>query len=70
MCAKNSGYIKTPPGLKLKQNHQVLDYLVIIPNPFTPVGQVPIVFLPQGFGRGQLLRLHIQYFILQIVCRN
>lgn len=60
-------------GIWRQSLNKTAKYLItwqLVPTPFTPAGQVPIVFLPQGFGRGQLLRLHIQYFILQIPCQK
>lgn len=40
------GYIKTMLGLKFKQNHQVLDYLVIMSNPVYPGWSSPYRFSP------------------------
>lgn len=58
------GYIKTIPLQTINENCQVFDYLTVSPASSAPAGQAPIVFLPQGFGRGQLLRLHISFLLL------
>lgn len=66
-CRVLVGYIKKLLGAGLTRTAKCLITWQLVPAPFTPAGQAPIVFLPQGFGRGQLLRLQFVSIRFHIV---